>query len=63
MPNIIEGDWEIKIKTSDIPSAGTYANVYLAAYGLKGKSQIDFDNNQEHFIPNQLSTFKVICQA
>ncbi|RDD41325.1 Lipoxygenase homology domain-containing protein 1 [Trichoplax sp. H2] len=54
-----EGDWEIKVKTSDMPSAGSYANVYLVAYGLNGKSQVDFDNDQDHFTPNQLSSFKV----
>lgn len=48
------------VYTSDIGSAGTDANVYMVAYGDKGKSdKITLDNKGDNFEKGQTDQFKI----
>ncbi len=35
---MIVGEWEVKVKTSDLHNAGTHAQIYVTVYGTQGMS-------------------------
>ncbi|XP_033751254.1 lipoxygenase homology domain-containing protein 1-like isoform X2 [Pecten maximus] len=52
--------WLVVVSTSDIKSAGTDANVYMVAYGDKGKSdKVTLSNKGDNFEKGQTDHFKV----
>ena len=54
-----ENTWFIWIYTSQVRWAGTDANIYLVAYGNKGKSdEIWLDNESNNFESGQTDKFK-----
>eukprot|EP00047_Mylnosiga_fluctuans_P014195 m.36272 g.36272 ORF g.36272 m.36272 type:complete len:2392 (+) comp5381_c0_seq2:48-7223(+) len=52
--------YEVQVQTSDVKGAGTDANVYVAVYGDKGKTdEIYLDNKTNNFERGQLDVFKI----
>ena len=55
-----EHPWSLWIWTSDIPSAGTDAEISFQVYGQKGKSdEIRLDNKTDNFEQGQVDRFMV----
>lgn len=53
-----EHPWSLWIWTSDLPNAGTDANVYFQVYGEKGKSdELMLDNKTDNFEQGQVDRF------
>ena len=38
---LTEGQWKVKVKTSDIHNAGTHAQVYITVFGNKNNAVMD----------------------
>lgn len=55
-----EVTWYVWVHTSDVRGAGTDANVYLMAYGEKGKSdEIPLENKGDAFEKGKEDKFKI----
>lgn len=55
-----EHPWSLWIWTSDLPSAGTDADISFQVYGDKGKSdEIRLDNKTDNFEQGQIDRFMV----
>ena len=65
---ITVGQWEVKVKTTDIQDAGTHAQVIMRAFGTKGCSDplplgkggpkaADFDQGKESTFSVSILTF------
>lgn len=53
-----EHPWSLWIWTSDLPNAGTDAEVYFQVYGEKGKSdELILDNKTDNFEQGQVDRF------
>lgn len=53
-----EHPWSLWIWTSDLPNAGTDADVYFQVYGEKGKSdELILDNKTDNFEQGQVDRF------
>lgn len=53
-----EHPWSLWIWTSDLPNAGTDADVYFQVYGEKGKSdEVILDNKTDNFEQGQVDRF------
>ncbi|CAG5116254.1 unnamed protein product, partial [Candidula unifasciata] len=63
MPVECGGQWKVKVKTSDMPDAGTQGRVYITIHGTKDYSQPvplgDGFSSKECFVPGKESTFDV----
>lgn len=60
---VVEGQWSITVKTSDIENAGTLAKVSVTLYGDKSSSGlIELKNvDPQPFARGKESTFKARC--
>lgn len=60
---LTEGNWKVRVKTSDLHNAGTHAQVYLTVYGSKGTSKPQplgtGDPNTDEFDQGKESEFTV----
>jgi hypothetical protein len=51
-------DYEVKVKTGNVKSGGTDANVYITIHGSKGNSsRLLLDNNANNFEKGDIDTF------
>ncbi|KAK3777632.1 hypothetical protein RRG08_021747 [Elysia crispata] len=63
VPTETGGQWRVRIRTSDLPDAGTHAQVYLTVQGVKDMSHPiplgDGSLGMQHFQPGQEAEFDI----
>ena len=57
------GQWKVRVRTSDLPNAGTHAQVYLTVQGVKDMSHPiplgDGSPGMQHFLPGMEAEFNL----